>query len=73
MVHFGSKLHKSDASQTLAAPVFSQLVKNLEKKTKHDRTIIVGDFNMNPFEDGIVGAEGLNAAMTRWVAEKEDR
>jgi len=72
-VHFGSKLHKSDASQTLAAPVFSQMVKNLEKKTKHDRTIIMGDFNMNPFEDGIVGAEGLNATMSRYVAEKEDR
>lgn len=45
VVHFGSKQHKSDASQTLAAPVFSQTVKDLEKKTKHDRTLIVGDFN----------------------------
>lgn len=73
VVHFGSKLHKSDASQTLAAPVFSQTVKDLEKKSKHDRTLIVGDFNMNPFEDGVVGAEGLNATMSRWVAQKEDR
>jgi hypothetical protein len=72
-VHFGSKLHKSDASQTLAAPVFSQTVKELEKKLKHDRTVIVGDFNMNPFEDGIVGAEGLNATMSRFVAGKEER
>jgi len=48
-------------------------VKELEKKVKHDRTVIVGDFNMNPFEDGIVGAEGLNAAMSRRVAEKEQR
>lgn len=73
VVHFGSKLYKSDASQTLAAPGFSQIVKDLEKKAKHDRTLIVGDFNMNPFEDGVVGAEGLNAAMTRWVAEKVER
>lgn len=73
VVHFGSKLYKSDASQTLAAPGFSQIVKDLEKKAKHDRTLIVGDFNMNPFEDGVVGAEGLNAAMSRWVAEKVER
>lgn len=72
-VHFGSKLHKSDASQTLAMPGFGQSVRDLETRSKHDRTIVVGDFNMNPFEDGIVGAEGLNAAMSRWVAEKEDR
>ncbi len=73
VVHFGSKQHKSEASQTLAAPVFSQTVRELEKKSKHDRTILVGDFNMNPFEDGIVGAEGLNAAMTRHVVQKESR
>jgi endonuclease/exonuclease/phosphatase family metal-dependent hydrolase len=72
-VHFGSKLHKSEASQTLAAPVFSHTVRDLEKKSKHDRTLVVGDFNMNPFEDGIVGAEGLNAAMSRRVAAKEGR
>lgn len=73
VVHFGSKRNKSEASQTLAAPVFSQTVRELEKKSKHDRTILVGDFNMNPFEDGVVGAEGLNAAMTRHVVEKESR
>lgn len=73
VVHFGSKQYKSGASQTLAAPGFSQTVKDLEKKARHDRTLIVGDFNMNPFEGGVVGAEGLNAAMSRWVSEKEER
>ena len=72
-VHFGSKLHKSDASQTLAAPGFSRTVRAVEAKLKHDRTLVVGDFNMNPFEDGIVGAEGLNATMSRRVAEKKER
>jgi hypothetical protein len=73
VVHFGSKRHRSDDSQTLAAPGFSQTVRELEEKSKHDRTLLVGDFNMNPFEAGVVGAEGLNAAMTRHTAEKESR
>jgi hypothetical protein len=72
-VHFPSKMHKSDPSQTLAAPGFARTVRELEGKVKHDRTIVVGDLNMNPFEDGIVGAEGFNATMSRLVAEKERR
>jgi hypothetical protein len=72
-VHFGSKLYRSDASQSLALPGFSQLICDEEKRAGHTRTLIVGDLNMNPFEAGVVGAEGLNAAMTRETAAQVTR
>jgi hypothetical protein len=44
-----------------------------ERHAGHSRTIVVGDFNMNPFEKGLVGASGLRATMARTVAERASR
>jgi hypothetical protein len=71
--HFGSKLYQSDDSQTLAAPVFSPVIRKAEKKAEHQKTILVGDLNMNPFDAAVVGAQGLNAVMTRELALRETR
>jgi len=71
--HFGSKLYKSDESQTLAAPVFSPVIREAEKRAHHDRTVLVGDLNLNPFDPAMVGAEGLNAVMTRALALQGSR
>ena len=73
VAHWPSKLHRSDESQTLAATVYSSRIRRIEKKARHDRTIVVGDLNLNPFDAGMVGAEGLNASMSRHVALKETR
>ena len=44
-----------------------------EKERRHRRTVLVGDFNMNPFDKGIVAAGGLHAVMTRDIARKDER
>ncbi len=51
-VHFGSKLFKDEDSQSQAMPGFSAIISALEQQ--HDRTLLVGDLNMNPFETGMV-------------------
>jgi hypothetical protein len=73
VVHLGSKLYKSDESQTLAAPRFHQVIRLAERRARHERTILVGDFNLNPFDPAMVGAEGLNAVMTRELALRKTR
>jgi hypothetical protein len=72
-VHFGSKLFKDDESQAQAMPGFSGLIRDRERRQEHDRTVVVGDLNMNPFETGMVSAEGLNAVMSREVAARGSR
>ena len=39
----------------------------------HANTVVVGDMNMNPFQDGMVSAAGLHGAMTRRLARRNDR
>ncbi len=51
----------------------AQLIKEAEAKVKHDRTLVIGDFNLNPFEPGMVSADGFHAVMDRNIASKVSR
>jgi hypothetical protein len=71
--HFAGKTHRSDQSQAMSVPAISGIIRMLEQEVGHQRTLLVGDLNMNPFEQGIVAAEGLNAVMTRELALRRER
>jgi Endonuclease/Exonuclease/phosphatase family len=73
VVHLVSKTQTGDESQSQEMPVFSAMIRNRESTENLSRTIVVGDFNMNPFETGMVSAQGLNAVMARDVARAESR
>ena len=72
-VHLPSKLYLSQDDQTLNSTVIARLIRSQEDKLGHSRTILVGDFNMNPFEPGVVGAQAFNAMMTRDLARRNER
>ena len=72
-VHLGSKLHQSGESQGMSLPDFRGTIRMVERQSGHERTVLVGDLNMNPFETGIVDAHGLNAVMTRKLASRGAR
>ncbi|HYL79127.1 MAG TPA: endonuclease/exonuclease/phosphatase family protein [Bryobacteraceae bacterium] len=72
-VHFPSKLYWSDASQQTECTVLGRTIVEQETQAGHNRTMVVGDLNMNPFESGVVAAGGLNATMTQRVAARGDR
>jgi endonuclease/exonuclease/phosphatase family metal-dependent hydrolase len=72
-VHLQSKLHWSDRDQALACTRLVNQITREEDRFRHQRTILVGDLNMNPFEDGVVGAHGLHAVMTMNLAEAATR
>jgi endonuclease/exonuclease/phosphatase (EEP) superfamily protein YafD len=72
-VHLPSKWNWSAASRSAECEELARSIRKVEAKAGHTRTVLVGDLNMNPFEDGIVKANGLNATMTRAIAQRETR
>lgn len=72
-VHLSSKLYYSDTDQTFRATRVVEAIQRAENKVGHTRTIVVGDFNMNPFESGVVGAGGFHAVMDRRIALRGGR
>lgn len=50
------------------AAVAAQHVRETEKRAGHDRTLVIGDFNLMPFDEAIVKARGFHAVMDRQVA-----
>jgi hypothetical protein len=67
--HLPSKANFSDESQVFETVHLSRMIDEAENREGHQRTILLGDLNMNPFESGMVAARGgLNAVMSRAVA-----
>jgi hypothetical protein len=69
-VHLPSKLYFSGASQAGECAVLAKHIAEQERLAGHRRTILVGDFNMNPFEVGLISASGLHGVMSRSVARQ---
>jgi hypothetical protein len=72
-VHLPSKLHLSEASQAFECTNLANRIIGEEDRVNHRRTVVVGDFNMNPFEPGMIAGTGLNSVMSRNVAERGQR
>lgn len=73
LVHLPSKLHAEDVDQLHTALYFKQDIESAEADAGHDNTIVFGDFNMNPFDDGMVSAAALNSVPCLTLAKKEVR
>ncbi len=73
VAHFVSRLHSSTDDQSLLATELAKEIDRVEQFVGHERTLIVGDLNMNPFEAGMIGAPALHGVMTKRLAESRDR
>jgi hypothetical protein len=71
--HLVSKLQWSEESQFSECLELARDIREVEIEVGHARTVLVGDLNMNPFESGIVAANGLHGVMTRDIALKRSR
>ncbi len=72
-VHLSSKLRKKTEEQILASTRVARFIREAEARVGHLRTVVIGDLNMNPFEVGVVGSEGLHAIMDRRIAAAGSR
>ena len=73
VTHLPSKSHWKESSQVAELTVLASDIRDLEKRMRHSRTILVGDLNANPFEAGVVNANALHGVMCRHVAKEKQR
>jgi hypothetical protein len=73
IVHFPSRVNWDESDQTQEATILAADILREEKREGHQRTILVGDLNMNPFHPGIAGSAALHGVMTRDLARREER
>ncbi len=72
-LHLRSKNHSEDHDQLQEAIMVSNEIRRVEEERGNSKIIITGDFNMNPFEKGMVARSGFNAVMTQELASKKKR
>ncbi len=73
VAHLISKNKTRPGEQAMLAVELAKEICRVEDAVGHERTLMVGDLNMNPFEDGLIGAPALHAVMTTKLAERGER
>lgn len=72
-VHLPSKLHGGTLRRRLVVNSLVEDIRNLEIALKTDKTLIVGDFNENPYEEDFVNPDGLFAVSSYVEAKRRTR
>lgn len=72
-VHLSSKLWSGSEDQTYVARSVIKGIEESEENVSHSRTLVIGDFNMNPFEGGLIGADAFHGVMTQQIAQEKSR
>lgn len=76
-IHFPSKKSYDLSSQNSLASLYARDIYDkeaqLDHSFPHDRTLVLGDFNMNPFEPGMINPLGFNATLSSSVAMQGKR
>lgn len=73
VLHLASKKDFSDDDQAFLATNIAADVNLVEEQLGIDHTLLVGDFNMNPFDKGMIGAHAFHAVMTKQQARGNKR
>lgn len=71
--HLPSPLHMSRAGRQQMCARAARTMREHERQLGHRRTLVVGDLNLDPFESGVLGAEGFHAVMTKERAARGKR
>ncbi|MFC6999557.1 exonuclease/endonuclease/phosphatase family protein [Rufibacter roseus] len=72
-LHFNSKVNWTNEDQAAESSNLKAIIEYIENKVRHQRTVICGDFNMNPFDFGMVQNMGLHSVMDKKIATKGSR
>jgi hypothetical protein len=72
-VHLPSKIWANPMDQAGQCEDLAEIIVEAENRIGHTRTMLLGDINQNPFEEGVISAKGLHAVMSINIARKETR
>lgn len=70
-LHFPSKKHYTNSEQLEIAKNYVEEIEKIEMLKNNSKTIIFGDFNMNPFEPGMLEHSAFNATLSENEAKKK--
>lgn len=73
VLHLPSKLYATEDDQLYHATKLKNEIEETEKECGHRNTIVIGDFNMNPFDKGMVSAAAFNSLPIARIAQREYR
>lgn len=73
VVHGLDKRNNSLSKQELFLQQVVEALSYFENKIGHNRSIVLGDFNANPFESPVASALGMNAVISQSIAQSEPR
>jgi hypothetical protein len=72
-LHYQSKVNWDFSDQAAHSVEIRTIITDFEKKNNSTNTVVIGDFNMNPFDFGMVQTTGLHAVMSKDIALKISR
>ena len=64
-VHLASPTNMELDDRNSEAKIIADSVRKQEAERSHSRTILIGDFNLNPFDRGVSEASGFHGVMTK--------
>lgn len=73
LVHLVDQWNWSEANQLYEVTSFSSQLREWEDRRNSRRTVLIGDFNLNPYSPAMMLAGGLNAMMTKQCTERGAR
>jgi endonuclease/exonuclease/phosphatase family metal-dependent hydrolase len=73
VVHLPSRLRHEEHDQAQVATRIGSVIREEEALLGHQRTVVIGDFNMNPFDKGVMTSDAFHAVMTQATARRGSR
>jgi hypothetical protein len=72
LAHLLSPMSKNREARASRCIGLARDINDAEKATGNDRTVVVGDLNVNPFDDALLHVRGLNALADRRTIQRKD-
>ena len=73
VVHGPDRRNNQAADRNFFAQIVNERIRSFEQQRQHRRTFVVGDFNMHPYEDGMMSAGMFHASTTQRTAQRGER